>query len=112
MNVQSLAEVAIPHELKGFGFNPEEERIAVSRLLNLTEEQPCGVFLFEFKTRRPYLKHLRWLLSGEGGKDRRRKPSSFKKLKILRATWDKFPQKFQKEQDDTDITNWVYYKNN
>jgi hypothetical protein len=62
MTVQRLADVAIPHELKEFGFNPEEDRIAVSRLLNLTEDQPWGVFLFEFKTKRPYLSHLRRLL--------------------------------------------------
>ena len=55
MNVQRLADVAIPHDLQqDFGFKPEEDRIAVSRLLNLSEDQPWGVFLFEFKTKRPY----------------------------------------------------------
>jgi len=63
MTVQRLADVSIPHDLQGdFGFKPEEDRIAVSRLLNLTEDQPWGVFLFEFKTKRPYLSHLRRLL--------------------------------------------------
>jgi hypothetical protein len=63
MNVQHLADVVIPHDLQGdFGFKPEEDRIAVSRLLSLTEDQPWGVFLFEFKTKRPYLSHLRQLL--------------------------------------------------
>ena len=63
MNVQRLADVAIPHDLQqDFGFKPEEDRIAVSRLLNLSEDQPWGVFLFEFKTKRPYLSHLRRLL--------------------------------------------------
>ena len=63
MNVQRLADVTIPHDLqKDFGFKPEEDRIAVSRLLSLTEDQPWGVFLFEFKTKRPYLSHLRRLL--------------------------------------------------
>lgn len=63
LTVQRLADVAIPHDLqKDFGFRPEENRIAVSRLLNLTEDQPWGVFLFEFKTKRPYLSHLRRLL--------------------------------------------------
>ncbi len=63
MNVQRLADVAIPHDLqRDFGFKPEEDRIAVSRLLNLTEDQPWGVFLFEFKTKRPYLSHLRRLI--------------------------------------------------
>lgn len=67
MNVQRLADVAIPHDLqRDFGFKPEEDRIAVSRLLNLTEEQPWGVFLFEFKTMRPYLSHLHRLLRGLG----------------------------------------------
>jgi len=56
MNVQRLADVAIPHDLqRDFNFKPEEDRIAVSRLLSLTEDQPWGVFLFEFKTKRPYL---------------------------------------------------------
>jgi hypothetical protein len=41
INVQRLADVAIPHDLqRDFGFKPEEDRIAVSRLLNLTEDQP------------------------------------------------------------------------
>lgn len=63
MNVLGLVEVAIPHDLqRDFGFTPEEDRIAVSRLLSLTEDQPWGVFLFEFKTKRPYLSHLRRLL--------------------------------------------------
>jgi hypothetical protein len=63
MNVERLADVSIPHDLQSdFGFKPEEERIAVSRLLNLAEDQPWGVFLFEFKTKRPYLSHLRRLL--------------------------------------------------
>lgn len=63
MNVQRLADVTIPHDLqRDFGFEPKEDRIAVSRLLNLTEDQPWGVFLFEFKTKRPYLSHLRRLL--------------------------------------------------
>jgi len=63
MTVQRLADVSIPHDLQGdFGFKPEEDRIAVSRLLNLTEDQPWGVFLFKFKTKRPYLSHLRRLL--------------------------------------------------
>lgn len=63
MNVQRLADATIPHDLqRDFGFKPEEDRIAVSRLLNLTEDQPWGVFLFEFKTKRPYLSHLRRLL--------------------------------------------------
>lgn len=63
VNVQRLVDVAIPHDLQqDFGFEPEEDRIAVSRLLNLTEDQPWGVFLFEFKTKRPYLSHLRRLL--------------------------------------------------
>ena len=63
MNVQRLTDVAIPHDLqRDFGFEPEEDRIAVSRLLSLTEDQPWGVFLFEFKTKRPYLSHLRRLL--------------------------------------------------
>jgi len=61
MNVERLADVAIPHDLQGdFGF--KEDRIAVSRLFNLTEDQPWGVFLFEFKTKRPYFSHLRRLL--------------------------------------------------
>jgi hypothetical protein len=60
MNVERLADVAIPHDLQGdFGFKPEEDRIAVSRIFNLTEDQPWGVFLFEFKTKRPYLRHVR-----------------------------------------------------
>jgi hypothetical protein len=60
INVERLADVAIPHDLqRDFGFKPEEDRIAVSRLLNLTEDQPWGVFLFEFKTKRAYLSHLR-----------------------------------------------------
>jgi hypothetical protein len=59
-NIQKLSDVTIPHDLqRDFGFNPAEDRIAVSRLLNLTDEQPWGVFLFEFKTQRPYLSHLR-----------------------------------------------------
>jgi hypothetical protein len=63
MTVQRLADVSIPHDLqRDFGFKPEEDRIAVSRLLNLTEDQPWGVFLSEFKTKRPYLSHLRRLL--------------------------------------------------
>ena len=45
MNVQRLADVTIPHDLqRDFGFRPEEDRIAVSRLLSLTEDQPWGVF--------------------------------------------------------------------
>ena len=60
INVERLADVAIPHDLqRDFGFKPEEDRIGVSRLLNLTEDQPWGVFLFEFKTKRAYLSHLR-----------------------------------------------------
>jgi len=63
MNIERLADVAIPHDLQSdFGFKPGEDRIAVSRLLNLTEDQPWGVFLFEFNTKRPYLSHLRRLL--------------------------------------------------
>jgi hypothetical protein len=63
LTVQRLADVAIPHDLqKDFGFKPEENPISVSRLLNLTEDQPWGVFLLEFKTKRPYLSHLRRLL--------------------------------------------------
>ncbi len=73
VNVQRLADVAIPHDLQqDFGFEPEEDRIAVSRLLNLTEDQPWGVFLFEFKTKRPYLSHLRRLLRLLGSQRTRR----------------------------------------
>lgn len=62
-NIQKLSDVTIPHDLqKDFGFDPVEDRIAVSRLLNLTDDQPWGVFLFEFKTKRPYLTHLRKIL--------------------------------------------------
>jgi len=53
MNVERLADVSVPHDLQSdFGFKPEEERIAVSRLLNLAEDQPWGVFLFEFEVKR------------------------------------------------------------
>jgi hypothetical protein len=53
MSVERLADVSIPHDLQSdFGFKPEEERIAVSRLLNLAEDQPWGVFLFEFQIKR------------------------------------------------------------
>lgn len=63
LNIDRLEDVAIPHDLqKDFGFAPEEDRIQVSRLLNLSEDQPWGIFLFEFKTKRPYLSHLRRLL--------------------------------------------------
>ena len=73
MNVQRLADVAIPHDLQqDFGFKPEEDRIAVSRLLNLSEDQPWGVFLFEFKTKRRYLSHLRRLLRMLGSQRIRR----------------------------------------
>ena len=73
VNVQRLVDVAIPHDLQqDFGFEPEEDRIAVSRLLNLTEDQPWGVFLFEFKTKRPYLSHLRRLLRLLGSQRTRR----------------------------------------
>lgn len=62
-NIQKLSDVTIPHDLqKDFGFDPVEDRIAISRLLNLTDDQPWGVFLFEFKTKRPYLTHLRKIL--------------------------------------------------
>jgi len=45
MSVERLADVAIPHDLQSdFGFKPEEERIGVSRLLTLAEDQPWGVF--------------------------------------------------------------------
>ena len=63
INVERLADIVIPHDLqKDFGFKPDEDRIQVSRLLNLTEDQPWGVFIFEFKTQHPYLSHLRRLL--------------------------------------------------
>ncbi len=63
LHVDRLEDVSIPHDLqRDFGFSQEEDRIQVSRLLNLSEEQPWGIFLFEFKTRRPYLSHLRRLL--------------------------------------------------
>ncbi len=62
-NIQKLSDVAIPHDLqRDFGFYPVEDRIAVSRLLNLAEDQPWGVFLFEFKTKKPQLSHLRKIL--------------------------------------------------
>ena len=74
MSVERLADVAIPHDLQSdFGFKPEEERIAVSRLLTLAEDQPWGVFLFEFKTKRPYLTHLRRLLRVLGSQRAHRK---------------------------------------
>ena len=48
INVQRLADLAIPHDFqRDFGFKSEEDRIAVSRLLNLTEDQPASVsFLY------------------------------------------------------------------
>ncbi len=62
-SIDRLDDVVIPYDLQeDFGFRLEEDRIKVSRLLNLTEDQPWGVFLFEFKTKRPYLTHLRRLL--------------------------------------------------
>ena len=62
-NIDRLEDVVIPHDLqKDFGFPPGEDRIQVTRLLNLTEDQPWGIFLFEFQTKRPYLTHLRRLL--------------------------------------------------
>ena len=74
MNVERLADVSIPHDLQSdFGFKPEEERIAVSRLLNLAEDQPWDVFLSEFKTKRPYLSHLRRLLRALGSQRTLRK---------------------------------------
>ncbi len=74
MTVQRLADVAIPRDLqKDFGFKPGEDRIAVSRLLNLAEDQPWGVFLFEFKTKRPYLSHPRRLLRVLGSRRTLRK---------------------------------------
>lgn len=62
-NIQKLSDVAIPHDLqRDFGFDPAEDRIGVSRLLNLADDQPWGVFLFEFKTKKPQLSHLRKIL--------------------------------------------------
>ncbi|MCB5260196.1 MAG: hypothetical protein LHW48_06960, partial [Candidatus Cloacimonetes bacterium] len=38
-NIQKLSDVTIPHDLqKDFGFDPVEDRIAISRLLNLTDD--------------------------------------------------------------------------
>lgn len=63
LHIETLEDVAIPHDLqRDLGFAPGEDRIQVSRLLNLSEEQPWGIFLFEFQTDRPYLTHLRHLL--------------------------------------------------
>lgn len=61
--LERLDEVVIPLDLQqDFGFPAGEDRIRVSRLFNLSEDQPWGIFLFEFKTKRPYLTHLRRLL--------------------------------------------------
>ena len=69
LSIDRLDDVAIPYDLQqDFGFSPEEDRIRVSRLLNLTEEQPWAIFLFEFQTRRPYVSHLRRLLRGLGSR--------------------------------------------
>ena len=63
LHIDRLDDVSIPLDMqRDFGFSEAEDRIQVSRLLNLNEEQPWGIFLFEFKTRRPYLSHLRRLL--------------------------------------------------
>lgn len=68
-NILKLSDVAIPHDLqRDFGFDPSEDRIGVSRLLNLAEDQPWGVFLFEFKTKKPQLSHLRKILRVIGSK--------------------------------------------
>ena len=61
--IERFEDIVIPHDLQSdFGFSASEDRIQVSRLLNLTEDQPWGIFLFEFHTKRPYLSHLRRLL--------------------------------------------------
>jgi len=61
--LERLDEVVIPLDLQqDFGFPAGEDRIRISRLFNLSEDQPWGIFLFEFKTKRPYLTHLRRLL--------------------------------------------------
>jgi len=67
--IARLDDVTIPHDLqKRFGFTPQEDRIAVSHLLSLAEDQPWGVFLFEFKSKRAYLPHLRCLLRALGSR--------------------------------------------
>lgn len=74
LNVEKLSDVAIPHNIQqDFGFDAAEDRIHVSRLLNLTEAQPWGVFLFEFKTKKPHLSHLRRLLRALGSQRTLRK---------------------------------------
>jgi len=61
--LERLDEVVIPLDLQqDFGFPAGEDRIRVSRLFSLSEDQPWGIFLFEFKTKRPYMTHLRRLL--------------------------------------------------
>lgn len=81
LHVDQLEDVSIPHDLqRDFGFSQAEDRIQVSRLLNLNEDQPWGIFLFEFKTRRPYLSHLRQLL---------RKLSSRRTLQRGDPIWDR-----------------------
>lgn len=81
LHVDQLEDVSIPHDLqRDFGFSQAEDRIQVSRLLNLTEDQPWGIFLFEFKTRHPYLSHLRQLL---------RKLSSRRTLQHGDPIWDR-----------------------
>lgn len=81
LQIDRLEDVSIPYDLqRDFGFPQAEDRIQVSRLLNLNEEQPWGIFLFEFKTRRPYLSHLRQLL---------RKLSSRRTLQQGDPIWDR-----------------------
>jgi hypothetical protein len=81
LHIDQLEDVSIPHDLqRDFGFSQAEDRIQVSRLLNLNEDQPWGIFLFEFKTKRPYLSHLRQLL---------RKLSSRRTLQRGDPIWDR-----------------------
>ncbi len=81
LHIDRLEDVSIPHDLqRDFGFSQAKDRIQVSRLLNLDEDQPWGIFLFEFKTRRPYLSHLRQLL---------RKLSSRRTLQRGDPIWDR-----------------------
>jgi hypothetical protein len=74
IHIDRLEDVVISHNIQyDFGFPLEEDRISVSRLFNLSEDQPWGIFLFEFQTDRPYLTHLRRLLRVLGSERTRRR---------------------------------------